>query len=148
MPTNRTDDWYTLPVNFARMESRGSTVGLRPEITNKLVIIREVFQRYAGGPKYQINIRAGQEWNPKHGLFSLHHTGFAVDIRTNDLPGGGTGHAAQQIAEELKRRLGDQYFVLLHRPPDPPHIHVQFSRGIRMSSPGDWPNPNSTRGIG
>jgi hypothetical protein len=71
-------DWYTLPVNFSRMDSRGSTLGLRPEITSKLALIQEAFQQHAGKPDYRITITAGQEWNPKHGRYSLHHTGFAV----------------------------------------------------------------------
>ena len=131
-------EWYNLPTNLSRTESRGSLKGLRPEITSKLDLIRQVFQHYTG-PNYQISITAGQEWNPKHGLFSLHHTGFAVDIRTRDLCGGGTGPVAQQIAKALSERLGNHYFVLLHRPPDPPHIHIQYRRGIRISSPGDFP---------
>jgi hypothetical protein len=131
-------EWYKFPTNFSRTESRGSLDGLRPEITSKLDLIRQVFQQYAGAD-YPINITAGQEWNPKHGLFSLHHTGFAVDIRTRDLRGGGTGYVAKQIARALTVKLGEQYYVLLHQPPDPPHIHIQYRRGIRVSSPGDFP---------
>jgi hypothetical protein len=138
MPHN-TAEWYELPLNFSRMESQGSTAGLRTEITSKLGVIQGVFRRYSGNPHYQINIRAGQEWSPKHGLFSSHHTGFAVDIRTRDLPGGGVGPIALRVAEELKRALGKGYYVLLHKPPDPPQLHIQYNRGIRMSSPGDFP---------
>lgn len=140
MSDNNTAQWFELPVNFSRMESHGSTVGLRIEITSKLDIIQDVFRRYSGNPNYQINIRAGQEWNPKHGLFSSHHTGFAVDIRTRDLAGGGFGNVARLVAKELQRALGEKdYYVLLHKPPDEPHIHIQYNRGIRMSSPGDFP---------
>jgi hypothetical protein len=141
---NQQDDWCALPTNFAKTESQGSTEGLRFEITSKLGLIQEVYRRVTGNRNYQINIRAGQEWNSKHGLFSLHHTGFAVDVRTSDLAGGGVGPLARQIAGELQSKLGNRYFVLLHKPPDPPHIHVQYSAGIRMSSPGDWPRPSGT----
>jgi hypothetical protein len=119
--------------------------GLRPEITLKLNIVREVFQQYVG-KNYQLEITAGQEWNPKHGLFSLHHTGYAVDVRTRDLPGGGTGPIARLICEKLKDKLGAHYYILLHQPPDPPHLHIQFRAGTRVSSPGDWPEPKITRG--
>ena len=139
MSDNNTAEWYELPVNFSRMESQGSTAGLRIEITSKLDLIQDIFRRNSGNPHYRINIRAGQEWSPKHGLFSSHHTGFAVDIRTRDLAGGGFGNVAHLVANELQRMLGHDYYVLLHRPPDPPHIHIQYNRGIRMSSPGDFP---------
>jgi hypothetical protein len=135
------NDWYTLPINFSRVDSGKSVAGLRPEITSKLASVQKVFRRCSKIPQYQISIKGGQEWNPKHGLFSLHHTGFAVDIRTRDLPGGGTGTTAKAIRDALQNELGSAYFVLLHLPPDPPHIHVQFSGGLRMSSPGDWNVP-------
>jgi hypothetical protein len=90
MPTlQNTEDWYVLPTNFARTSSGASIIGLRPEITSKLETIQRVFRRYLVKPDYAIGITGGQEWSPKHGLFSLHHTGFAVDVRTRDLPGGG-----------------------------------------------------------
>ena len=145
MPTSKPEDWYVLPTNFARTSSGASILGLRPEITSKLQAIQRVFQRCLGRMDYRIAITGGQEWSPKHGLFSLHHTGFAVDIRSRDLPGGGTGPMAQKITVELQKELGPEYYVLLHRPPDPPHIHVQLSKGIRMSSPGDWPDPRPGR---
>lgn len=147
MPNPRLpENWYKLPTNFSRLESRGSVSGLRPEIMSKLGVIQEAFQQHAG-KNHQIEITAGQEWNPKHGMFSLHHTGFAVDVRTRDLPGGGTGLVAQRICEALKRRLGPHYYVLLHKPPDPAHLHIQFSSGIRMSNPVDWPDAKPRKGI-
>src|SRR5262245_30626310 len=108
-------DWYILPTNFSRMESRGSLAGLRSEITSKLPIIQEIFQQQLG-KNYHVATTAGQEWNPKHGLFSLRHTGFAIDIRTKDLPGGGTGNVAKVIRDRLKQRLGTRYYVLFHTP--------------------------------
>jgi hypothetical protein len=140
------ENWYKLPTNFSRLESRGSVSGLRPEIVSKLGVIQEAFQQHVG-KSYQIQITAGQEWNPKHGLFSLHHTGFAVDVRTRDLPGAGAGLVAQRICEALKRTLGPHYYVLLHQPPDPPHLHIQFSPGLRVSNPGDWPEPKRFKGV-
>lgn len=53
-----------------------------------------------------------------------------------DLPGGGTGVVAQRISEALQRRLGAKYYVLLHRPPETPHLHIQFKAGTRMSKSG------------
>ena len=144
MPHPLKEDWYKLPTNFSRLESRGSISGLRHEITSKLTIVQETFQQFAG-KNYQVEITAGQEWNAKHGMFSLHHTGFAVDIRTKDLPGGGYGPMAQLIRDTLKNKLGSQYYVLLHKPPDAPHLHIQFRPGVRMSSPGDWPGPKLVR---
>lgn len=117
-------------------QSRGEA-GLRPEITSKLDVMRAVFEELAG-PGYSMTIVAAQEWED-HGPFSLHHTGYAVDLRTKDLLGGGYGAIAEKIAAKLKEKLGKDYFVLLHTPPAPAHIHVQFSKGRRVSSPVDYP---------
>ena len=123
--------------------SRGSTVGLQPQIKDKLNLISDVFRKHTHNPAYQITITAGQEWHHGHGLFSLHHTGFAVDLRTSDLHGGGTGLTAKAIAKELQEKLGPNYYV--QRETVQPHIHVQYSPGLRMSNPGDFNPPSGSR---
>jgi len=134
MPTHP-DDWYQFPINFSRTESQGSTAGLRSEITSKLALIQEVFRQQLNNKNYQINIRAGQEWNPKHGLFSLHHTGFAVDIRTRDLPGGGTGYIAQRIAAEIEAEIG----AVVLRPSAPASRSAAYSRSVQPRDTGVKP---------
>ena len=130
------------PVRFNFAEnSRGSERGLQPQIKDKLTLISDVFRQKTHNPRYTIAITAGQEWHHGHGLLSLHHTGFAVDLRTRDLPGGSGGHIAKTIASELQQKLGSNYFVQLETARA--HIHVQFSPGLRISNPGDFNTPAS-----
>jgi hypothetical protein len=122
-----------IPTNWATRDSR-STHGLRHEITSVLPIVEGVFQLCSRNQKYQITITGGQEFG--HSVFSRHHTGFAVDLRTKDLPGGSSGPVAMQIEKIVQGRLGSNYFVKLERAPD--HLHVEFKPGNRVSDPADY----------
>lgn len=53
---------------------------------------------------------------------TLHPGGRAVDLRTNDLPGGAGGEHARELAQVLAQQLGRQYDVVLERD----HVHVEF----------------------
>lgn len=62
-----------------------------------------------------------------HSPTSLHYSGWAVDLRTVDLPGGARGHVAQSLAGWLRAALdfwmpipGRRWLVLLEKD----HIHV------------------------
>jgi hypothetical protein len=52
---------------------------------------------------------------------------MAVDFRTNDLPGGPQGYAAQTWATTLARALGDDFQVLL----EADHVHVEWNSAMR-----------------
>jgi hypothetical protein len=113
-----------------------------------------VFRVYAPTAKFVIT--AAQEWDPKHGLFSLHHAGYAVDLQTLHLRFGADGSTAELIAAEIQAKLGKDYLVGLHTHdraklerrctargvpywPGDPHIHVQYQQGVRAAPPGDYP---------
>jgi hypothetical protein len=119
--------------------SRG-VAGLDPRVQAVLPQIEEIIQKCLGNPTYRVHMTGAQEWKG-HGWLSRHHTGFAVDIRTRDFPGGGCGCVAKQVARRVQRALGSRFYVLLHMPPDPPHLHVEYRRGARISEPGDFPSP-------
>ncbi|HEY6370019.1 MAG TPA: hypothetical protein VIX37_05530, partial [Candidatus Sulfotelmatobacter sp.] len=87
-----------------------------------------VFRRYA--PGVTVEFTGGKEWF-HHGMFSLHHSGNAVDVRTRTLPDHGTGSVSVQIAAALQQALDTsfgrgKYTVLRNdQGPAKPHIHVQ-----------------------
>jgi len=53
------NDWYTLPINFSRIDSGKSLAGLQPEITSKLALIQKIFRRCSKIAQYQITIKGG-----------------------------------------------------------------------------------------
>lgn len=121
----------SIPTNWATRNSR-STHGLRHEITCVLPIVEKIFQRCTRNQKYAITITGGQEY--RHSVFSRHHTGFAVDLRTRDLPGGSKGPTAMQIKKMVQGHLGQNYFVKM----EPDHLHVEFQPGNQVSDPVDY----------
>lgn len=92
---------------------------------------------------FVVEFTSGKEWF-KHGMFSLHHSGNAVDVRTRTLPDGGVGnisaHIATVLQEALNSRIGPGKYTVLHNDQGPakPHIHVQYNKGGRWSEPGDF----------
>jgi hypothetical protein len=115
--------------------------GLEKEITEIIPTVLSVYKKHAqiwnNKHESKINLAKiahinGAQEIKGHGCFSLHTTGYAIDFRTIDLPGGGNGSMAKLIAADLRKALGKEYLVLLHRPPDPMHIHIQWQHGIRM----------------
>ena len=125
--------------NTIDFTTRGKA-GLRLEIAAKLDVMRQVYLALAP-PGAKFELTGTQEWEG-HEFESLHHLGFAVDIRTKYLPGGGYGPLAAKIATQLQVRLSQfspSYKVILHRPPYPPHIHVEFRAG---SGPGGRSGPS------
>jgi hypothetical protein len=117
--------------------SRGSAEGLQPELVSILPTVQRVFRDKTGNPAFSVVINAGQEWHNGHRLMSLHHTGYAIDFQTRLLPGGGLGPVAKAIATDLATTLGAQYRVELES--SPPHLHIEFRTGTKMSNPGDFP---------
>jgi hypothetical protein len=121
--------------NFQLYVSKGQA-GLQPQIKAILPVVQKIYQDCLKNTHYKISITGAQEWEG-HSFMSLHHTGFAVDIRTRDLPGGGYGEMAKKIRDKIAAKLGSNYYVLLHKPPTPPHIHIQYQPGLRISEPID-----------
>jgi hypothetical protein len=120
--------------------SNGSTAGLQPEILEIIPKVESIFREKVGKNDFMVHINAGQEWHNGHKLFSLHHTGYAIDFQTIKLPGGGKGPTAQQIEHAVRAKLGAKYRVELEK--NRPHLHVEFSKGLKVSNPGDFPKSN------
>ena len=102
--------------------------GFSPEMKAVIPIANKVYKKHVG---HNPHITGGQEWFG-HCMWSLHHTGYAVDFRTIDLPGGGIGKTATTIANEIRKLLGKEYYVLLHHD-KPYHLHVQYRKGVRAT---------------
>ena len=131
-----------LPLNFWE-NSRGSMKNMQPELTRIVPIVIAAFRRITKNPGFTVVINAGQEWHNGHRLMSLHHTGYAVDFQTILLKGGGTGLVAQSIEQAVRKELGPKYRVELEKAP--PHLHVEFRDGLKVSNPGDFPDPGPSR---
>jgi hypothetical protein len=107
-----------------------------------LPIIEKVFKEHAPS-NFRLGYTAGKEWF-KHGMWSLHHSGNALDIRTKTLPDRGVGDLSAKIARILRTalaaRLGSKSYTVLYNDQgsQEPHIHVQFNKGERWSQPGDY----------
>lgn len=89
-------------------------------------IIYDFARRYAGYGEGTIT--SGLEGS--HSEHSLHYSGRAVDVRTNDLPGGPLGQVAQELAQWLRAALAfwmpvGQWTVLM----EDDHIHISNIAG-------------------
>jgi hypothetical protein len=76
---------------------------LDPAMKRALPIIEQVFRQHAPAG-FVVEFTAGKEWF-HHAMFSLHHSGNAVDIRTRTLPDHGVGNLSATIATFLQRAL-------------------------------------------
>jgi len=124
---------------------------LAAHMSKALPIIRQVFSQHA--PKtFVLEFTGGKEWFG-HGLFSLHHSGNALDIRTRTLPDHGVGALSTHIATTLQKTLDTTYGVgkyrVLHNDqgPSKPHIHVQYNKGEKWSTPGDYDGASSVKNL-
>jgi hypothetical protein len=121
---------------------------LDPKMKLALPIIEQVFRQCAPAG-FAVELTAGREWF-HHAMWSLHHSGNAVDIRTRTLPDGGLGNQSARIATVLQQvldvRFGRGSYTVLRNDAGPtkPHIHVQYNLGGRWSQPGDF-KTKSTR---
>jgi hypothetical protein len=131
---------HTVRFNFSH-NSRGSQAGLAPELKAIIPKVTAVYRETTGNPHFKVEINAGQEWHNGHKIMSLHHTGYAADFQTKLLPGGGAGEMAKHIERGVSAALGPKYRVELEL--HPPHLHVEFRGGLKMSNPGDFPPPTS-----
>jgi hypothetical protein len=86
--------------------------GLQPEMVLALVVADQVY----GGFDASLVVTEGT--GGQHMVGSLHSSGFAVDLRTSNV----RDTALQGLGEELKRRLGENYDVVVEHD----HAHVEF----------------------
>lgn len=54
----------------------------------------------------------------EHSDYSLHYLGLAIDLRTRNL----TGSEAASVSNELSKRLGPEFKVIL----EPTHLHISL----------------------
>ncbi len=119
---------------------------LAPHMQHVLPVIRQVFSQHASN-SFKVEFVHGKE-QFGHSVWSLHHSGNAVDIRTKTLPDKGVGALSLQIANALRKKLDSIYgarkFTVLHNDqgPSQPHIHVQYNAGEKISTPGDYEGKN------
>jgi hypothetical protein len=77
-------------------------------------------------------------------MYSLHHSGNALDIRTRTLPDAGVGSLSSIIAKALQaaldKRFGLGAYTVLRNDQGPKqlHIHIQNNKGGRWSQRGDF----------
>lgn len=86
--------------------------GLSPQMSLAYTIIARVYSRL--GQECVITSCS----DGKHGLFSLHYKGKAMDFRT----WGFNEKGKQVLAEKVKEALGYQFDVVL----EGTHLHVEF----------------------
>lgn len=110
------------------LQLRPAYTGLSPEMKAVIPVVSKIYQKHV---KHNPHITAEQEWYG-HCAWSLHHTGYAIDFRTINLPGGGIGETATKIAGEIRKVLGKDYYVLLHHD-KPYHLHIQYRKGVRAT---------------
>jgi hypothetical protein len=100
---------------------------LAPEMTRAIPTIEDAFRRYAP-PGFVVEFTAGKEWF-HHAMWSLHHSGNAVDVRTRTLPDGGVGGLSVHITVVIQRSLDSGFgrgsYTVLRNDAGPlkPHIH-------------------------
>ena len=92
--------------------------GLQPAMLLALMVAESAFQSRA------IELVITSALDGHHSARSKHKLGFAVDLRTRDMPPGDT---ALNLAGQIKSALGGEYYVLL----ESDHIHIQFN-GIEL----------------
>lgn len=95
--------------------------GLSPQMAIAYTIACKVYGQYA------CVITSGSDG--KHGPNSLHYSGQALDLRTNNLP----PQAVQSIVDRLKEALGAQFDVVL----ESDHIHIEFDPKTAYIEPED-----------
>ena len=83
-------------------------------VYNILYTAGSIYERYG----VDLIITSGHD--SKHSIHSTHYAGLAVDLRIWNLP---KSVNIQDIADELQRTLGFEYYILLEKD----HIHCQYT---------------------
>lgn len=115
---------------------------LAPAMKQAIPFIKQAFSQCAPAG-FAVEFTAGKEWF-HHAMWSLHHSGNAVDVRTKTLPDGGVGglsaHIAIVLQNTLNSHFGNGIYKVLRNDagPQKPHLHVQYNKGGRWSEPGDF----------
>jgi len=98
------------------MRLKGDTVALQslvPQVVLALWMANEVYN----GHGIDMVLTSGSD--SRHSNTSLHYSGQAVDLRTNNIP---TEPLKGTIAREIKKKLNVDYDVVL----ESDHIHLEY----------------------
>lgn len=90
--------------------------GIQPEILLGFCIADVVYNRIAGKGATVTSVKDGE-----HMVGSLHYNGYAIDLRTNDVP----TDVLELLFTELKKALGgisSQYDLVVEND----HFHLEF----------------------
>jgi hypothetical protein len=93
------------------------SLGIQPELLLAIMVARSCH------PTGDVTITSLTDAAQGRSQGSRHYSGFAVDLRTNDLPTG----FADKWASEIRAGLGNEYTVLFKSD----HIHIQFAPTYR-----------------
>lgn len=97
--------------------------GLTPQMAVAYTIACTVYQRH----NYDCVITSGSDG--KHGPNSLHYSGKALDLRTNNL----RSESVHPIYLKLKQALGEQFDVVL----ESDHIHLEWDPKEQAKQPDE-----------
>lgn len=89
-----------------------SVLGLQPCMFFAFIVAGEVYHEHG----FNCVLTSGTD--SVHGDHSHHYKGYAIDIRTRDIP----GDVLNKIVEEIQFRLQGQFQVIL----EGDHIHIEF----------------------
>lgn len=95
-----------------RFKSGVKVGGLQPEILTALAVADGVYREH--GAEFVVT----SVMDGRHGPGSKHYEGFGFDSRTRHV----ARPVAERIADEVRRRLTDEYDVVL----ESDHLHVEF----------------------
>ena len=93
--------------------------GLSPEIVLAAIIAHGVYQDLRETPKLKPKLTITCCTDGTHGRKSLHYTGYAIDIRTRDLP---RDISPVHVALKLRHALGAEFDVVEEND----HIHIEY----------------------
>jgi len=87
--------------------------GIRPEMVLASIIVASIFAEFDNA---QCVITSATD--SKHGNYSHHYKGFALDFRTRHIKQGWL----ERLRERIQVALGDEFQVVL----EATHLHVEF----------------------
>jgi hypothetical protein len=96
-----------------KLKAGVSIMGLKPEMTVALQVVQGVYERLGVS---EVVVTSGTEG--KHSPKSRHYLGYALDLRTRNVPRA----MRDDLAEGCKRALGSDFFVLL----ESDHLHIGY----------------------
>lgn len=95
-----------------------SILGLKPEMVIGTIIAKSIFDNH----NFVFVITSGTEW--EHGDYSRHYLGYAIDVRSSDIP---TSPQKHTVLKELRIVLGDEFKATLeHENETGEHYHISY----------------------